>query len=220
VHLVGFGSHPGSSSGSVGSEAHDSGGDGSSFSLLNHNPFAGSSLSGDRDGRRSRNSGGGGSGGGGGGGLGSLSSSSSHHGHHGRFILTYRFIAIVVGLTLTWYSFSIGITFYNKWLFHSYGFDFPLIVTFLHMCTTCALASIGRTFRSYVFQIPKPTLGWRELLMRVAPVGAAGALDIGLSNLSLGIIEIVLYTMCKSTVLVFVLFFALVFKIERLVSVC
>lgn len=69
--------------------------------------------------------------------------------------------ARVVFYTLLWYTFSIGITFYNKWLFqwyfragfcvlfycrcvmllrllkpvvcHRYGFHFPLIVTSIHM---------------------------------------------------------------------------------------
>lgn len=54
---------------------------------------------------------------------------------------------------LLWYTFSIGITFYNKWLFRvneqalsvfstaqGYDFDFPLTVTVIHMCITALLA--------------------------------------------------------------------------------
>lgn len=40
-------------------------------------------------------------------------------------------------------------------------------------------------------------------------------MDIGLSNLSLAYITMSFYTMCKSTVPVFLLFFAFIWRIER-----
>lgn len=50
---------------------------------------------------------------------------------------------------------------------------------------------------------------------RISPCGAATALDIGLGNTSLKFITLTFYTMCKSSVLAFVLLFALLFRLER-----
>jgi solute carrier family 35 protein C2 len=49
----------------------------------------------------------------------------------------------------------------------------------------------------------------------VIPNGCTTGLDIGLSNLSLVYITMSFYTMCKSTVPVFLLFFAFIWRIER-----
>lgn len=51
---------------------------------------------------------------------------------------------------------------------------------------------------------------------KVFPCALATALDIGLSNTSLKSITLTLYTMCKSSNLVFVLLFAFLFKLEKL----
>lgn len=51
---------------------------------------------------------------------------------------------------------------------------------------------------------------------KVVPCALASALDIGLSNTSLKSISLTLYTMCKSSNLVFVLAFAFLFGLERI----
>lgn len=51
---------------------------------------------------------------------------------------------------------------------------------------------------------------------KVLPCALATSLDIGLSNVSLKSITLTLYTMCKSSNLVFVLIFAFLFRLERL----
>lgn len=53
-------------------------------------------------------------------------------------------------------------------------------------------------------------------ISRVGPCGAATGLDIGLGNMSLKFISLAFYTMCKSSVLGFVLVFAILFRLERL----
>ncbi|XP_076840735.1 solute carrier family 35 member C2-like isoform X2 [Brachyhypopomus gauderio] len=90
-----------------------------------------------------------------------------------------------VGLVVFYYIFSIGITFYNKWLMK---------------CWT---------------RKPRVTLSWKEYLYKVAPTALATALDIGLSNWSFLFITISLYTMTKSSAVLFILFFSLVFKLEE-----
>lgn len=50
---------------------------------------------------------------------------------------------------------------------------------------------------------------------KVVPTAVATGGDIGLSNLSLKTITLTLYTMCKSSALIFVLGFAFLFKLEK-----
>lgn len=50
---------------------------------------------------------------------------------------------------------------------------------------------------------------------RIGPCGAATGLDIGLGNMSLKFITLTFYTMCKSSVLAFVLLFAFIFRLEK-----
>jgi solute carrier family 35 protein C2 len=71
-------------------------------------------------------------------------------------------------------------------------------------------------------QTPKPEPGRPQPLMtpwfylsRIAPCGTATALDIGLGNFSMRFISLTFYTMCKSSVLAFVLLFAFLFRLEK-----
>jgi solute carrier family 35 protein C2 len=50
---------------------------------------------------------------------------------------------------------------------------------------------------------------------KAVPTAVATSLDIGLSNLSLKLITLSFYTMCKSSSLIFVLFFAFLLKLEK-----
>lgn len=50
---------------------------------------------------------------------------------------------------------------------------------------------------------------------RIGPCGAATGLDIGLGNTSLKFITLTFFTMCKSSVLAFVLLFAFLFRLEK-----
>ena len=52
-------------------------------------------------------------------------------------------------------------------------------------------------------------------LSAVLPNGVSTGLDIGLSNFSPSLITLSFYTMCKSTVPVFLLCFAFIWKIEK-----
>ena len=151
-------------------------------------------------------------------------------------------------LIVLWYSFSIAISVYNKWMFSKENLDFhyPLFTTSLHMIVQFILAS------SVIYFMPrfrpganasvdphdpsytrldgaenenetaterKPT---SEPLMtkwfyisRIGPCGSATALDIGLGNFSLRFISLTFFTMCKSSVLAFVLLFAFLFHLEH-----
>lgn len=158
---------------------------------------------------------------------------------------------LLIGL---WYSFSISISVYNKWMFSKENLDFhyPLFTTSLHMLVQFSLAG------SFLFFIPRlrPSnaaytpgtdpheAAYRQLdgtdhedsentaskppsppsnaplmtkwfyLSRIGPCGTATALDIGLGNFSLRFISLTFFTMCKSSVLAFVLLFAFIFHLE------
>lgn len=62
---------------------------------------------------------------------------------------------------------------------------------------------------------PRIILSWTDYLHKVAPTAIATALDIGLSNWSFLFITISLYTMTKSSAVLFILFFSLMFKLEE-----
>jgi solute carrier family 35 protein C2 len=107
-------------------------------------------------------------------------------------------------------------------------FHFPLFATSLHMLVQFLLAStILLIFPSlrpsqpqpanlrHDSSPPKPLVTPLFYLTRLVPTGTATSLDIGLGNTSLRYITLTFYTMCKSSVLIFVLTFAFLFRLER-----
>ncbi|KAF7197494.1 putative transporter C22E12.01 [Pseudocercospora fuligena] len=151
---------------------------------------------------------------------------------------------LLIGL---WYSFSISISVYNKWMFSAemLDFHFPLFTTSLHMLVQFSLASavifflpqfrpgrdgtkkdiheyqrVGDESQHQQHPPPdenvskKPLMTKSFYLTRIAPCGTATALDIGLGNFSLRFISLTFFTMCKSSVLAFVLLFAFIFRLE------
>lgn len=118
-----------------------------------------------------------------------------------------------VGLVLFYYTFSIGITFYNKWLMKD--FHFPLFMTLVHLTIIFCLSSLTRQAMQCWTGKSRTVLSWTDYLRKVAPTAMATALDIGLSNWSFLFITISLYTMTKSSAVLFILFFSLVFKLEE-----
>jgi solute carrier family 35 protein C2 len=62
---------------------------------------------------------------------------------------------------------------------------------------------------------PKPLVTPLFYFTRLVPTGTTTCLDIGLGNTSLRYITLTFYTMCKSSVLIFVLTFAFLFRLEK-----
>ncbi|WWD01214.1 hypothetical protein V866_008155 [Kwoniella sp. B9012] len=132
---------------------------------------------------------------------------------------------IITGMfILSWYTFATLLSLYNKWMFspNYYGFSYPLFVTCCHMVVQFGLAALIRVTFADRFR-PKERPTRKEYVTKILPTAAATGGDIGLSNLSLKTITLSLYTMCKSSTLIFVLLFAFTFKLEayslRLISV-
>lgn len=123
-------------------------------------------------------------------------------------------------LILSWYTFSTLISVYNKWMFDTSkkNFSFPLFVTSFHMAMQFILSSTA--MRIFPQLVPRKANGATsrpsgvDWASKVVPCALATALDIGLSNSSLKTITLTFYTMCKSSNLAFVLFFAFLFGLE------
>ncbi|CAF0964249.1 unnamed protein product [Rotaria sordida] len=123
---------------------------------------------------------------------------------------------------------SISLTFFNRHLFRDY--KFPLSITALHMAIKFIFAALIRWFLykfcfcSYCTTLcgrhqnndrERVNLTWPILWRKIAPTGITASLDISLSNWSLQYITISLYIMCKSTVIIYILIFGIIFGLER-----
>ncbi|KAK2193839.1 hypothetical protein NP493_5g14028 [Ridgeia piscesae] len=117
-------------------------------------------------------------------------------------------------LVLFFYFFSISLTFYNQKYFHI--FKNPLSITMVHLVVKFLLAGCFRGILTCCTGKKRTTLPWSMYVTRVAPPGFASALDIGLSNWGLEFVTISLYTMTKSTCIIFILGFSILFRLERL----
>lgn len=133
-----------------------------------------------------------------------------------------RSILISLSTILIYYFFSISLTFYNRYLFVNY--KYPLSITVIHLVVKYLIAALIRSIWNIVAAKKQEnykkriTLEWSTYLRKIIPMAIASALDIGLSNWSLQYITVTLYTMSKSTVILFILFFSLLFKLEKWVS--
>ncbi|XP_077504019.1 solute carrier family 35 member C2 isoform X2 [Amblyomma americanum] len=128
--------------------------------------------------------------------------------------LRYSAIALrTVGFVLLYYCFSIGITFYQKWFIKE--FRFPLTVVICHLVVKFVLSGLLRLVYQVCTGKPRILLGWAVYVKQLAITGVASALDIGFSNWSFEFITVSLYTMTKSTCIIFILGFSLVFGLER-----
>ncbi|OSD03913.1 TPT-domain-containing protein [Trametes coccinea BRFM310] len=124
----------------------------------------------------------------------------------------------------SWFFFATLISIYNKWMFspEHYGFPSPLFVTTIHMWVQFLLAAVLRYTMPRRFK-PEHRPTRADYIRKAVPTGVTTGLDIGFSNLSLKLITLSFYTMCKSSSLVFVLLFAFLLRLEtfsfRLVGV-
>eukprot|EP00730_Choanoeca_flexa_P013057 TRINITY_DN4925_c0_g1_i2.p1 TRINITY_DN4925_c0_g1~~TRINITY_DN4925_c0_g1_i2.p1 ORF type:complete len:365 (+),score=38.29 TRINITY_DN4925_c0_g1_i2:65-1159(+) len=116
---------------------------------------------------------------------------------------------------IMWYAFSIGLTFYNQWLFEVYGLEFPLMITSCHGLCTAMLAFAARNLVTRGPNETVPSVSYHDWFFRISPAGITSAMDVGLSNLSLEYINITLYTIVKSTVVVWTLISAFIFRLEK-----
>ncbi|XP_017779040.1 PREDICTED: solute carrier family 35 member C2 [Nicrophorus vespilloides] len=108
---------------------------------------------------------------------------------------------------------SIGLTFYQRWLLQQ--FKFPLSTVLVHMIVKFILAALVRSIWALKFGSQRLTVGWKDYIISVAPTGLFSSIDIGFSNWGLELITVSLYTMTKSTSIIFILGFAILLKLEK-----
>ncbi|KIM53643.1 hypothetical protein SCLCIDRAFT_1222611 [Scleroderma citrinum Foug A] len=129
--------------------------------------------------------------------------------------LWWRNTAIYACFILSWFSFATVLSVYNKWMFSHdhFGFPYPLFVTTIHMFIQFILATALRFIHPHFRPEKKPTL--QAYGTKAVPAAVSTGVDIGLSNVSLKMITLSFYTMCKSSSLIFVLIFAFAFRLEK-----
>lgn len=133
---------------------------------------------------------------------------------------------------LGWYVFSLSLSVYNKWMFGA-GLDFkyPIFITSFHQLCLMFLSTTVLYFRPSLRPTTNGPHTSELLLLRaffdlfkmgpwvyvrlILPCLAALAGDIGLSNVSYKFILLSLYTMLKTSSLMFVLLFGLLFRLEK-----
>ncbi|KXZ53955.1 hypothetical protein GPECTOR_6g874 [Gonium pectorale] len=126
-----------------------------------------------------------------------------------------------VVLILVWYVLSTGLSLFNKQLvgkdhglFGKGAFPAPLLMSSVQFICQTLLAklvfALGIVERTHSRRMP-----WSDYFRLVVPNGVTTGLDIGFSNKSLVFINLSFYTVCKSTVPVFLLFFAFIWGIEK-----
>jgi len=119
----------------------------------------------------------------------------------------------ICSLVLGWYTVSITLILYNKWVITSWtpgGMRFPISYTTSHMLLKGCLAWL---YFSFVRGKRPPWLGW-GIFIGFSLAGSFAALDIVTSNLSFLYISATFYTFLKSASLTFMLGFALLFCLE------
>lgn len=115
-------------------------------------------------------------------------------------------------IALLYYPLSIGLTFYQKWFIKNY--KLPLFVVCWHYIVKY-LAAITIRFLYEVFRKKRIRFQMKEQLRWLAPIGICASLDIGLSNWALEYVTVSLYTMAKSSSILFIVAFSLLLRLER-----
>ncbi|XP_055607366.1 solute carrier family 35 member C2 [Uranotaenia lowii] len=116
-------------------------------------------------------------------------------------------------LILCYFTLSIGLTFYQRWLLQK--FKFPLSVVVYHLCIKLVMSAVVREIYKCATKKNRIVLDWRTSVRKILPTGLASGMDIGFSNWGLELVQISLYTMTKSTTIVFILIFAILLKLEK-----
>ncbi len=90
------------------------------------------------------------------------------------------------------------------------GFNYPITMTTLHMILKVLMSRIWCYFKG----IHIAPLAWRTYMRVIVPIGVLTSLDIMLSNLSIPLIPLSLYTALKTTVPVWSFIMTVAFGIE------
>lgn len=149
-------------------------------------------------------------------------SAQQHHSHPHDGMTRHaeaRFMQMAIGTLATillYLSLSITLTFYQTDI--NRELPFPLTIVTYHLILKFLLAALVRSIYKMRVGKTRVQLDWRVAVRRMAPTGIASGIDIGFSNWGLALVPISLYTMTKSSTIVFILLFAILLGLERKVS--
>ncbi|XP_037938988.1 solute carrier family 35 member C2-like [Teleopsis dalmanni] len=108
---------------------------------------------------------------------------------------------------------SICLIFYQKALVQN--IKFPLTIVSYHLVIKFILSAIVRAVYKCRTGKTRVQIDFRTSLRNMAPTGIASGIDIGFSNWGLELVTISLYTMTKSSTIVFILIFAIILGLEK-----
>ncbi|CAH2239092.1 jg22488, partial [Pararge aegeria aegeria] len=94
-------------------------------------------------------------------------------------------------------------------------FHYPLTVVMYHLVVKWMLSVLVRMVLYLITGKPQLMLQFVTCLRSVGPTGLASGIDVGFSNWGLELVTISLYTMTKSTTIIFILGFAIVLGLEK-----
>lgn len=94
-------------------------------------------------------------------------------------------------------------------------FKFPLTVVMYHLIVKWVLSVVVRLVLQVVTGSAPLLLPCMTCLRSVGPTGLASGIDVGFSNWGLELVTISLYTMTKSTTIIFILGFAILLGLEK-----
>lgn len=94
-------------------------------------------------------------------------------------------------------------------------FHYPFVVVSCHLLFKFLMAALLRSIYKCWTGQSRPILACNVYVKRMSIVGIVSALDIGLSNWSYEFISVLLYTMTKSSSVIFILCFSILFGLER-----
>lgn len=136
--------------------------------------------------------------------------------HHFRRVLSSPMVTLPV-IVACYFSSSIFLTFYQKSLMRAH--HFPAFIVTIHIVMKFALASLCRTaLECRDGGRPRVVLTPSKFFSKVIFVGIFSAIDIMFSQWSLEYVTITLYTLTKTTSVLWLLGFAIFLRLEKLVS--
>ncbi|XP_062130624.1 solute carrier family 35 member C2 [Drosophila sulfurigaster albostrigata] len=140
-----------------------------------------------------------------------------HHLHEGMARHTdARFMQMAISTLVTvllYLTLSIALTFYQTDIIRD--LPIPLTIVTYHLLLKFLLAALIRNIYKMRVGKTRVQLDWRVAVRKMAPAGIASGIDIGFSNWGLLLVPISLYTMTKSSTIVFILIFAILLGLER-----
>lgn len=117
-----------------------------------------------------------------------------------------------------WYSTSITLSVYNKWMFspiNGLGIEYPVLLTAGHQLTLWIFSFIYILIRGRDKYNKVKKVDWKFYLKFIVPTAIATAGDVVLSNISFRFVPLTVYTIVKSSSIAFVLLFSCLFKLEQ-----